>query len=180
MKCRSLLLVPAAHPIDRLADRRREWTEDRQLERGADDRPERKRQDICTVGEYGGRREENMRFWKNNRRRKNMSKGSQRRKIGNEGSSVVEMSLVMPVIFGILVLVLWLFLDTVTDGRTQQDGYCTIYTYQKGTIPIPEETGKLEKNNYIYTQDGHVFITEMDVCSSRLRRWQLYGNIICE
>lgn len=175
-----MLLVPAAHPIDRLADWRRERTEDRQPERGADDRPERKRQDICVVGEYGGRREENMRFWKNNRRRKNMSKGSQRRKMGNEGSSVVEMSLVMPVIFGILVLVLWLFLDTVTDGRTQQDGYCTIYTYQKGTIPIPEEMGKMEKNNYIYTQDGHVFITEMDVCSSRLRRWQLYGNIICE
>lgn len=42
MKCRSLLLVPAAHPIDRLADWRQERTEDRQPERGADDRPNEK------------------------------------------------------------------------------------------------------------------------------------------
>ena len=107
-------------------------------------------------------------------------KWCKRSKIGDEGSSVVELSLIMPVILGILVLVLWLFLDTVTDGRMQQDGYCTIYTYQSGTIPASGEKGKVEKNNYIYTQEGHVFITETDVCSSRLRRWPLYGNIICE
>ena len=33
--------------------------------------------------------------------------------MGNKGSSVVEMSLIMPIIFGIVVMVIVLFLDTM-------------------------------------------------------------------
>ena len=95
--------------------------------------------------------------------------------MGNKGSSVVELSLIMPIIFGVLVMVIMLFLDTVRDGLVQQDGYSTIYTYK------PEKTeGVIKNHNYIYEEDGHVFITEVDVCSDRLRRWQVYGNIIWE
>lgn len=117
---------------------------------------------------------------------------------GNQGSSVVELSLIMPVIFGILVLVIWLFLDTVTDGLVQQDGYCTIYTFREDAgdtgvldmadVPVGEESaegaaqgyGWIDNDRYIYTREGHVFETEIGVCSKRLRRWQVYGNIICE
>lgn len=52
--------------------------------------------------------------------------------MGNKGSSVVEMSLIMPIIFGIVVMVIFLFLDTVRDGLVQQEGYSVIYTYQEG------------------------------------------------
>lgn len=51
---------------------------------------------------------------------------------GNKGSSVVEMSLIMPIIFGIVVMVIVLFLDTIRDGLVQQEGYSVIYTYQEG------------------------------------------------
>ena len=52
--------------------------------------------------------------------------------MGNKGSSVVEMSLIMPIIFGIVVMVIVLFLDTIRDGLVQQEGYSVIYTYQEG------------------------------------------------
>lgn len=95
--------------------------------------------------------------------------------LGNRGSSIVEMSLIMPIILWIIFLTIWLHLDTIKDGLVQQDGYSTIYTYK------PEKTeGVIKNHNYIYEEDGHVFITEVDVCSDRLRRWQVYGNIVWE
>ena len=42
--------------------------------------------------------------------------------MGNKGSSVVEMSLIMLIIFGIVVMVIFLFLDTVRDGLVQKEG----------------------------------------------------------
>lgn len=46
--------------------------------------------------------------------------------MGNKGSSVVEMSLIMPIIFGIVVMVIVLFLDTIRDGLVQQEGYLSL------------------------------------------------------
>lgn len=93
----------------------------------------------------------------------------------NNGSSIVEISLIMPIILWVIVLVLWLHLDTVKDGLVQQDGYSIIYTYKPGA-----EKGTIRNQEYMYQEDGHVFITEVDACSNRLRRWQVYGNIIWE
>lgn len=111
-------------------------------------------------------------------------------KMNNRGSSVVEISLIMPIIFGVLVLVLFLFLDTIKDGLVQQDGYCIIYTYKKESDaqsesgdPVKEQeegTGHITDGRYRYENNGHVFITETDVCTDRLRRWQVYGNIVWE
>ena len=112
--------------------------------------------------------------------------------MGNKGSSVVEISLIMPIIFGILVLVIFLFLDTVRDGLVQQEGYSVIYTYQEGaglreqleemknTEARDAEQAVISDGNYRYEKEGHVCITEVDVCSNRLRRWQVYGNIVWE
>ena len=64
--------------------------------------------------------------------------------MGNKGSSVVEMSLIMPIIFGIVVMVIFLFLDTVRDGLVQQEGYSVIYTYQEGAgLPRRVMQGRL-------------------------------------
>lgn len=95
--------------------------------------------------------------------------------MGNRGSSVLEMSLIMPLVLWIIVLVIWLHLDTVKDGLVQQDGYSIIYTYKTGNVQ-----GEIKNHNYVYEEDGHIFMTEVDVCSNRLRRWQVYGNIIWE
>ena len=112
--------------------------------------------------------------------------------MGNKGSSVVELSLIMPIIFGVLVMVIMLFLDTVRDGLVQQDGYSVIYTYEEnsGLQEKIEDTKEkvdagasyagISNGNYCYEKEGHVFVTEVDVCSSRLRRWQVYGNIVWE
>ena len=112
--------------------------------------------------------------------------------MGNKGSSVVEMSLIMPIIFGIVVMVIVLFLDTIRDGLVQQEGYSVIYTYQEGA-GLHEQLEEMKNaetrdagqavisdGNYRYEKEGHVCITEVDVCSNRLRRWQVYGNIVWE
>jgi len=41
--------------------------------------------------------------------------------MGNKGSSVVEMSLIMPIIFGIVVMVIVLFLDTIRVWYNRRD-----------------------------------------------------------
>lgn len=114
------------------------------------------------------------------------------KKMNNKGSSVVELSLVMPIVLGVVVMVLILFTDTISDGLIQQDGYSVIYTYQEKerVWNNPVETGSSEnlkqahtnisEGKYQFEKDGHVFITEVDVCSNRLRRWQVYGNIVWE
>ena len=114
------------------------------------------------------------------------------RMVGNKGSSVVEMSLIMPIIFSIVVMVIFLFLDTVRDGLVQQEGYSVIYTYQEGAGLYEQleemknaetrDAGQavISDGNYRYEKEGHVCITEVDVCSNRLRRWQVYGNIVWE
>ena len=110
----------------------------------------------------------------------------------NKGSSVVELSIIMPVIISILIMVIFLFVDTIRDGLVQQDGYSVIYTYQeKGGWK--ENSGQMRKNEESeethavisdglcrFEKEGHVFVTEVGVCSNRLRRWQVYGNIVWE
>ena len=102
--------------------------------------------------------------------------------MGNRGNSVVELSLIMPVILGVLVMVIGLFLDTVEDGIAQKDGYSILYTYQKDTDSqdIWQKNGdqsaecvSVQNQNYYYERNNHVFITEVDACSKRLKRWQL-------
>lgn len=110
----------------------------------------------------------------------------------NKGSSVVELSIIMSIIISILIMVIFLFVDTIRDGLVQQDGYSVIYTYQengewKGNSKQIRKNEESETTHLIISdglyrleKEGHVFVTEVDVCSNRLRRWQVYGNIIWE
>ena len=113
--------------------------------------------------------------------------------MGNKGSSVVEMSLIMPIIFGIVVMVIVLFLDTIRDGLVQQEGYSVnlllvrkgldcMNSWKKSKDAETRDAGQavISDGNYRYEKEGHVCITEVDVCSNRLRRWQVYGNIVWE
>ncbi len=119
--------------------------------------------------------------------------------MNNRGSAVVEMSLIVPILFGIFVLVLTLFLDTVRDSLIQQEGHTQLYTFDErllrgssnGNLQVQNheqlqapdyenEIGILMDHKYLYEKEGHCFSMETGVCCSRLRRWQLYGNIIWE
>lgn len=98
--------------------------------------------------------------------------------MGDKGYAVVEISLIMPIIFGVLAMVVFLFLDTIGDGLVQQEGYSILYTYQDDS---EQEEGLCVENDLCrYEEKGHVFVTEVDKCSKRLRRWQVYGNIVWE
>lgn len=117
----------------------------------------------------------------------------------NRGSAVVEMSLIMPILFGIFVLVLTLFLDTAEDSLTCREGYSLLYAYDENGLPdmrknnqtileyenpkeaaYEEGVGMVMDHQYRYEKRGHTFMMETGVCSSRLRRWQFYGDIIFE
>ena len=102
--------------------------------------------------------------------------------MGNKGSSVVEMSLIMPIIFGIVVMVIVLFLDTIRDGLVQQEWAGLHEQLEEMKNAETRDAGQavISDGNYRYEKEGHVCITEVDVCSNRLRRWQVYGNIVWE
>ena len=75
--------------------------------------------------------------------------------MGNKGSSVVEMSLIMPIIFGIVVMVIVLFLDTIRDGLVQQEGYSVIYTYQEVFSLL-----EIKKRNFLLLLNVLLLLTE--------------------
>ncbi len=113
----------------------------------------------------------------------------------------------MPVVIIIVFMVLNLFLSGVNDSIIMGDTYTALYSYY-GDFDIEKEAERLEKtmaedltkNGYIesvtisckpgdlgiYVADMYGdseakhFSREYNVCTERLRRWQMYGDIISE
>lgn len=116
--------------------------------------------------------------------------------MNNGGFATVEMSIVMPIIIIIIMIIIRLYLSVVGEGRVLGEGYKSLYQY---TV-ICREKGSGENLDSIFSPKSYSFAakngevrlkledkktktvlkTEYDKCTSRLRRWQLYGNIICE
>lgn len=128
----------------------------------------------------------------------------------NSGSTTVEMCFVMPIVFSVIIICLGILLGSVTDIRAQEMSYSAIYTYSgindfyigteyaqnnalynkpgkaDGQVKVYEKKGNL----YGYTTDiegilgiknkNITYRTEYDKCTTRLRRWQLYGDIFQE
>lgn len=130
----------------------------------------------------------------------------------NRGSAVLEMTLLMPVLIGIIMLVVFLLLDTIYDATVQGDGYTSLYTFSDGEV-LQENTALLQdalnqkiafgeiavlgfekmltvqldiasrqknKGVYGYEQSERKVIREKNICADRLRRWQVYGDVIWE
>lgn len=108
----------------------------------------------------------------------------------NRGSATVEMCFIMPIIVYILVGFIYLFLYSVQDGKIQEKCYTALYTYtgQQGEMVI-EEKGKIYCNTDSIdnqnSEDDNVYrnvqySTEYGQRTARLRRWQLYGDVLQE
>ena len=72
----------------------------------------------------------------------------------HKGSAVVEMTIIMPIVFAIIVLVIFSFLNCKQAGETQCTGYTKLYV-------------ESEEKSF-----GNA--------SDRLRRLQFYGDVLCE
>lgn len=72
----------------------------------------------------------------------------------NRGSITVEMSFIIPIVIGIIMLIIFTFMKSKSDAEVQSADYIELYLYDEEMI-----YGK---------------------CSDRLRRWQLYGDVLCE
>lgn len=91
----------------------------------------------------------------------------------NRGSITIEMCFVMPIVISVVVFLILLELRGVQEGQTLGNGQVAVYEYSE---LYGEDTVKIE-GNYIYS-DGCK--REWNLCTDRLRRWQLYGDVLCE
>lgn len=115
----------------------------------------------------------------------------------NRGSATVEMCFVLPIVLWIVVNVIYIFLDVIGDSASQGECYSAIYMYSEEQR---EEEGKYSQpvfvvehnlvcqgkelgggsSEYIYQGNANTYKTEYDLCTMRLRRWQLYGDVLRE
>lgn len=115
----------------------------------------------------------------------------------NRGSTIIETSLIMPIVISICMAVIFIFLDVIGDGIVQGESYEAIYTYTGVSgkeenmfqRPVAGQNGHLycdggfsSNADYGYCYKGRevVYCTEYNLCTSRLRRWQLYGDVLWE
>ena len=109
------------------------------------------------------------------------------RGLDDSGSATVEISLIIPIVICIVFLLIRLFLDGIHEGLIYQEGYTNVYTFSqfdtdKTTQSCEFEGGSLLCNdgNVTFAGDGFSFTTEYLLCTPRLRRWQLYGDVILQ
>lgn len=103
----------------------------------------------------------------------------------NRGSSTVEMCFVMPLIVIIIAAFIFLFLYAMDDGRSQARSYVKLYTYNSEG-EVTEAYGEIycstakEEGRYGINRKMKIYKTEYGVRTGRLRRWQLYGDVLSE
>lgn len=115
----------------------------------------------------------------------------------NNGNTTVEMCFLLPIVLWICVNVIFVFLDVIGDAVLQGECYVAIYTYEnkqkQNTSEIIQSVimkdhhllcqGKsfvIGESNYCYQGKQGTYKTEYDLCTTRLRRWQLYGDVLQE
>lgn len=112
----------------------------------------------------------------------------------NRGYATLEGTIVMAITMLIVLMVIFLFMDTVLDGKIWEDCYGEIYTFSMEDVSktgvsyedfhVVVDTAKINCGYsgfaYRYETGQKIFETEYDICSNRLRRWQLYGDVLSE
>lgn len=126
----------------------------------------------------------------------------------NRGSITIEMCFVMPIVIGIIMIVIFLILKGANEGAAL--GASQVVVYEFGDLPegADESTGlkQLQASIMLDSVNGKIDIEkdlisvsvssmdegeiysiqevgctrEWQVCTDRLRRWQLYGDVLCE
>ena len=141
---------------------------------------------------------------------------SRRKHITDNGSTTVEMCIIMPVLLGLIVLTTGIFISLYVDIEIFSKSYTQLYTYYQPnmnelemksdleeelvkhydgkvdvlTVYTCTENGVIEvklksfdsgpEGLYVYGGGEFSYNLEYDKCTSRLRRWQLLGDIVCE
>lgn len=126
----------------------------------------------------------------------------------NTGSITVEMCFVMPVVIGIIMMLIFLILRGLNEGTALGTSQTMVYEYSGyeevdfgetnnskylDGIMFDQVIGsfQLEENsisaNIRSSEKGKIYsisavgcTREHNLCTARLRRWQLYGNVLRE
>lgn len=106
----------------------------------------------------------------------------------NRGSSTVEMCFIMPAIVIIIAATIFLFLYAIDDARHQGVGYAGLYAYRNDEMieGVTIGDGEIscaylgEDSSYGIQRKCYIYSTEYGVRTGRLRRWQLYGDVLSE
>ena len=131
----------------------------------------------------------------------------------NKGSAIIEVCMIMPILLAIIVLCIFLFIDSINDSVIRSDAYTTLYTYNVkadkdeeqekcivninnhmigvfclSDMDICADEGEVSaaiRSDYITGGSLHQYIVEdksykveYDLCTKRLRRWQVYGDVL--
>lgn len=106
----------------------------------------------------------------------------------DRGSATVEMCFIMPVIVCIVTGLIILFLSSIQDGQIQATCYTALYTYTgQQDEPVAEDgdgiyssAGCLQNLQGVQAGTNREirYRTEYGQRTARLRRWQLYGNVL--
>lgn len=126
----------------------------------------------------------------------------------NRGSIALEISLVMPVVIGVVMMLIFLIVKGVNEGATLSASQVIVYEYGdlydnnhveydfeelsavvildsvEGNIDVGDKYVRVivsgENDIDKYSVEPAVCKREWKLCTERLRRWQLYGDVLCE
>lgn len=126
------------------------------------------------------------------------------KRLENKGSATVETSIIIPVILFVIVLIIRLYIRLIDEGAVFGNTYKELYLYgvESGEQYVEDEMNEMlsmvvldKDSSYgvnVNSTSGVVSMvssynehtlrssTEYNKCTSRLRRWQVYGDVICE
>lgn len=127
-----------------------------------------------------------------------------RKRLDDKGSATVEISLIIPVILFVIVLIIRLYIRLIDEGAVFGNTYKELYLYgvEADEQYVEDKMNELlsvavldKESSYgvsVSSTNGVVAMisnynehtlrssTEYNKCTSRLRRWQVYGDVICE
>ena len=126
----------------------------------------------------------------------------------NRGSITVEMSFIMPIVIGIVMMLISIILMGLNEGASLGTSQVIVYEYdelgqQKNSsrrweelqekLVLDDIRGNIYVENNVviatvssldsggkYSVSGRGCKKEWDMCTDRLRRWQLYGDVLHE
>jgi len=126
----------------------------------------------------------------------------------NRGSITVEMSFIMPIVIGIVMMLISIILMGLNEGASLGTSQVIVYEYDElrqenhsshrweqleEKVVLDYMVGDIYvKNNEVvatvssqdsggrYSVSGRGCKKEWDKCTDRLRRWQLYGDVLHE
>ena len=98
------------------------------------------------------------------------------------------MCFIMPAIVIIIAATIFLFLYAIDDARHQGVGYAGLYAYRNDEMieGVTIGDGEIscaylgEDSSYGIQRKCYIYSTEYGVRTGRLRRWQLYGDVLSE